>query len=66
MIQIIHGKDTFRVRRAVAAIRDELRRADDMLDTNTTLLDGSQISANELLEGRHAIPHDPWKIFERD
>jgi len=27
---------------------------------------GPRISANELLEGRHAIPHDPWKIFERD
>ncbi len=56
MIHIIYGKDTFRARRSVAAIRDELRRADDMLDTNTTTLEGSQISAPELLSHCATVP----------
>ena len=56
MIHLIYGKDTFRGRRAVAAIRDELRRADDMLDTNTTLLEGSQISVPELLSHCATVP----------
>ena len=56
MIHIIHGKDAFRVRRAVAAIREDLRAGDDMLDTNTTLLDGSQISAPELVAHCATVP----------
>src|SRR6476620_11407030 len=53
---MIYGKDTFRVRAAVRAIREELAKADALLDTNTTTLDGAAVTPGELLAHVSAVP----------
>ena len=56
MIHLIHGKDRYLVRRALHDLRDELARGDDMLDTNTTVLDGATLTPGELLAHAQAVP----------
>ncbi len=56
MVHIIYGHDSFRFRAALRAIRDALASSDDMLDTNTTVLDGSTVTASELLSHVSAVP----------
>jgi DNA polymerase III subunit delta len=56
VIHLLYGSDSYRVRRAFAAIRDELARGDDMLSSNTTVLDGTRVSPDELLAHATAVP----------
>jgi len=56
MIHLLHGKDDYQVHGAVRAIRDGLAQSDDMLDSNTVVLDGRTITPLELLEHSTAIP----------
>ncbi len=56
MIHLLHGKDDYRVRHAAREIRDKLRASDDMLDSNTTTLDGAAITPQELLAHATAVP----------
>ena len=56
MIHLIHGKDDYQVRKAVAAIRDALAASDDMLASNTTVLDGPGLAPAELLAHATTVP----------
>jgi DNA polymerase-3 subunit delta len=56
VIYLYFGKDDYRVRGAVRELRDRLRAADDMLDSNTTVLDGRSMSPQELLAHATAVP----------
>jgi len=56
MIHLLHGSDDYRVRRALHELRDELRAADDMLDSNTTVLQGAGLTPQELLAHATAVP----------
>ena len=56
MIHLIHGKDDYQVRGALHAIRDDLKKSDDMLDSNTTVLDGRAVTPLELLAHAAAMP----------
>mgnify|MGYP001571439069 FL=1 len=56
MIHLIHGKDDYQVRGALQAIRDDLKQSDDMLDSNTTVLDGRTTTPLELLSHATAVP----------
>lgn len=56
MIHLIYGKDRYLVRRALHDLRDELARNDDMLDTNTSVLDGASLTPGELLANAQAVP----------
>ncbi len=56
MIYLFHGTDDYRVRQAVREVRERLRAADEMLDTNTSTLDGRELTANELLAHATAVP----------
>ena len=56
MIRILFGKDDFRVRHALRSIREALAAQDEMLESNTTVLDGATISADELLAHALAVP----------
>ena len=56
MIHLLHGKDDYQVRGALRALREDLRRSDDMLDSNTTLLDGRTVTPLELLAHATAVP----------
>lgn len=56
MIHLIHGEDDYQVRTAVAEVRARLAESDDMLDTNTTVLDGQGLTPAELLAHATAVP----------
>jgi DNA polymerase-3 subunit delta len=56
VILLFHGKDSFRTRQAVREVRERLRAADDMLDSNTTTLDGAGLTPQELLAHATAVP----------
>lgn len=56
MIHLIHGGDDYQVRRAVAAVRSRLADGDDLLDANTTSLDGHGLTPAELLAHVMAVP----------
>ncbi len=56
MIHLIHGEDDYQVRKAVAAVRERLASDDDMLATNTTVLDGRGLTPAELLAHATAVP----------
>jgi DNA polymerase III delta subunit len=56
VIHLFHGADDYQVRKAVAAIRDRLASGDDMLATNTTVLDGRGLTPAELLAHATAVP----------
>ncbi len=56
MIHLIHGEDDYQVRKAVAAVRSRLADGDDMLDANTTVLDGHGLTPAELLAHATSVP----------
>lgn len=56
MIHLFYGKDSYRVRGALSELREQLRAADDMLDSNTTVLDGRDVTPQELLGHATAVP----------
>ena len=56
MIHLIYGKDGYLVRQALRDVRAALAAADDMLDTNTTVLDGASLSPAELLGHAQTVP----------
>jgi DNA polymerase-3 subunit delta len=56
VIHLFHGKDDYRVRHAVRDIRDRLRAGDEMLESNTTVLEGRGLAAGELLAHATAMP----------
>ncbi len=56
MIHLLHGKDDYQVRKALAAIREDLAEDDDMLATNTTVLEGRGLTPDELLAHAMAMP----------
>ena len=56
MIHLIHGEDDYQVSKAVAAVRTRLAVGDDMLATNTTVLDGRGLTPAELLAHATAVP----------
>jgi DNA polymerase III subunit delta len=56
VIHLFHGKDDYRVRQAVREVRDHLRAADDMLESNTTALEGRGLTPGELLAHATAMP----------
>lgn len=56
VIHILHGTDSYQVRAALREIRDELAAADDMLASNTAVLDGRTLTPQELLAHATAVP----------
>jgi DNA polymerase-3 subunit delta len=56
VIHLFHGKDDYRVREAVREVRNRLRAGDDMLESNTTVLEGRGLTAGELLGHATAMP----------
>jgi DNA polymerase III subunit delta len=56
VIHLIHGEDDYQVRKAVAGVRSRLAEGDDMLDSNTTVLDGQSLTPAELLAHATAVP----------
>jgi DNA polymerase-3 subunit delta len=56
VIHLLHGKDDYQVRAAARAIREGLKQSDDMLDSNTAVLDGRSITPLELLAHATAVP----------
>jgi DNA polymerase-3 subunit delta len=56
VIHLLYGKDDYQVRKALAAIREDLAAEDDMLATNTTVLEGRGLSPDELLSHAMAMP----------
>ena len=48
VIYLLHG-DSYRVRAALREIRDKLDDPDQMLESNTTLLDGRAVTPDELM-----------------
>ena len=56
MIHLFHGKDDYQIYGALRALRDGLRQSDDMLDSNTTVLDGRTATPLELLAHATAVP----------
>lgn len=55
MLYIFYGRDTFSLRRALADLKASLD-ADGMLESNTSLLDGRQISPQELMAVCDTVP----------
>jgi DNA polymerase-3 subunit delta len=57
VIYLLYGSDTYRSRRALRRIRDELgAAAGDMLASNTTILEGRGLTPGELLANATAMP----------
>ncbi len=57
MIHLLYGKDDYRVRRALAQIRDELADGDPIaLASNTTVLDGRALVPQELMQHATSVP----------
>ncbi|HYM16742.1 MAG TPA: DNA polymerase III subunit delta, partial [Dehalococcoidia bacterium] len=51
-----YGEDGYQVRKALAAIREDLAADDEMLATNTSVLDGRGLAPDELLAHAAAMP----------
>jgi DNA polymerase-3 subunit delta len=56
VIYLLHGPDDYRVRVAAREIGDRLHAADDMLDSNTTVLVGATVTPGELMAHVTAMP----------
>ena len=56
MIHLFYGKDDYQIRSALRALRDDLKQSDDMLDSNTTVLDGRTITPLEMLAHATSVP----------
>ncbi|MEX0751007.1 MAG: DNA polymerase III subunit delta [Dehalococcoidia bacterium] len=56
MIHLFFGEDDYRVRGAVRELCDRIAASDDMLQSNTTVLDGRETSPQELLSHATAVP----------
>ena len=56
MIHLLYGDDEYRVHQALQHIRDGLKTADNMLDSNTTVLEGRSITPQELIAHATAVP----------
>jgi DNA polymerase-3 subunit delta len=56
VIHLLHGKDAVRVHAALDAIRASLPNDDKMLESNTTSLDGRELTPDELLAHATAVP----------
>lgn len=56
MIHLIYGADSYRVRRALDAIRASLSTPADMMASNSTVLDGGQLTPGEVLAHATAVP----------
>jgi DNA polymerase-3 subunit delta len=56
VIYLLYGADDYRSRQALREIREKLRAADDMLDSNTTVLEGRGLTPAELLAHVTAVP----------
>ncbi|MBI2723898.1 MAG: DNA polymerase III subunit delta [Chloroflexi bacterium] len=56
MIHLLFGKDDYQVRLAAQAVRTSLAEGDDMLASNTTVLDGRGLAPDELLAHATAAP----------
>ena len=56
MIHLIYGADSYRVRRALDAIRAALSTPADMMASNSSVLDGAQITPGEVLAHATAVP----------
>ncbi|HEX5479614.1 MAG TPA: DNA polymerase III subunit delta [Dehalococcoidia bacterium] len=56
MIHLIYGKDRYRVLHALRELRATLAQSDDMIETNTTVLDGASVTPAELLAHAQAVP----------
>jgi DNA polymerase-3 subunit delta len=56
VIYLFYGKDSYRVRGALSELREKLSAGDDMLESNTTVLDGRETTPQELLAHATAVP----------
>lgn len=56
MIHLFYGKDDYQIRSALRALRDDLKQSDDMIESNTTVLDGRTVTPLELLAHATAAP----------
>lgn len=59
MIHLLYGKDNYRVHEALMAVRNELAPDDDArrdLASNTTVLDGSKLTPQELIAQATTVP----------
>ncbi len=56
MIHLLYGADSYQVHQALATIRQALAEGDDMLASNTSVLDGRTTNPEELLAHATAVP----------
>jgi DNA polymerase-3 subunit delta len=56
VIRLIHGKDRYLALAALREIRASLSAENDMLETNTTVLEGPAVTPGELLAHCQAVP----------
>lgn len=56
MIHLLYGKDPYQVSSALSSIRNALAVADDMIASNTTVLEGRTLVPGELLAHATAVP----------
>ena len=56
MIHLLYGKDSYQVSSALSSIRNALAVADDMIASNTTVLEGRNLTPDELLAHATAVP----------
>ncbi len=56
MIHLLYGTDSFRVRRALHDLRASLGASDDMVEANTTVLDGAAVTPDELIAHATTVP----------
>lgn len=56
VIYLLHGPDNYRVRGALAELRASLATDDGMLASNTAVLNGRDLSPQELLQHATAVP----------
>lgn len=56
MIHLLYGSDAYQITHAMRSIRDELAAQDDMLESNTTVLDGRGLTPQELHAHATSVP----------
>lgn len=56
MIHLLYGTDAYQITHAMRSIRAELRAQDEMLDSNTTVLDGREVTPQELMAHATSVP----------
>jgi DNA polymerase-3 subunit delta len=56
VIHLLYGKDSYQVSSALSSIRNALGVADDMIASNTTVLEGRNLVPDELLAHATAVP----------